>query len=150
MPAPLSVTVNDDLTLAGTCEEVAGPEGPELLIRPPRTTLFRQVLAHLHEKPNPITKPSASTSEREGAAACAITLRWGSFLAVLLDREKSVWGEVKSATTSRISDGEMARINIEASAALAEWIELFRAEQNHRLYFKLVDRGMGTQARRKR
>jgi len=143
MPAPLSVRVNDDLTLdAGTCEEVAGPEGPELLIRPPRTTLFRQVLAYLREKPDPITKLSSSTSEREGAAACAITLRWGSFLAVLLDREKSVWCEVKSATTSRISDGEMARINIEASAALAEWVDLFRAEQNQRLYFKLVDRAV--------
>ena len=61
---------------------------------------------------------------------------------MLLDREKSVWSEVKSATTSRISDEEMARINIEASAALAEWVDLFRAEQNQRLYFKLVDRAV--------
>jgi hypothetical protein len=127
---------------AGTCEEVPGPEGPELLIRPPRTTLFHQVLSYLRDKPDPTTKLSGSTSDREGAAACAMTLRWGSFLAVLLDREKSVWSEVKSATTSRISDQEMARINIEASAALAEWVDLFRADQDQRLYFKLVDRAV--------
>ena len=81
MPAPLTVKMNDDLMLdAGTCEEVAGPEGQELLIRPPRTTLFRQVLAYLREKPDSITKLSGSTSDREGAAACAMTLRWGSLL----------------------------------------------------------------------
>jgi hypothetical protein len=143
MPTPLSVRVNDDLMLnAGTCEEVAGPQGPELLIRPPRTTLFRQVLAYLREIPDQTPRLSGSTSDREGTAACAITLRWGSFLAVLVDREKSVWSGVKSATTSRISDEEMARINIEASAALAEWVDLFRADQDQRLYFKLVDRAV--------
>jgi hypothetical protein len=143
MPASLTIRVNDELMLdAGTCEEVAGTGGPELLIRPPRTTLFRQVLAYLRKKPDPTTKVSGSTSEREGVAACAMTLRWGSFLSVLLDREKSVWSEVKAATTSRISDEEMARINIEASSALAEWVDLFRTDQNHRLYFKLVDRAV--------
>lgn len=143
MPCPLRVRVNDDLNLdAGTCEEVVGPNGPELLIRQPRTTLFHQVLAYLREKPDPITKLSGLTSEREGAAACAVTLRWGSFLAVLFDREKPVWREVKSENTSRISDGEMARINIEASAALAEWVDFFRAEQDRALYSKLVDRAL--------
>ena len=143
MPVPLTVSVNDDLLLdAGTCEEVVGRKGPALLIRPPRTTLFRQVLAYLREKPDPTAKLSGSTSDREGAAACATTLRWGSFLAVLLDREKPVWCEVKSATASRISDEEMARINIEASAALAEWVDLSRADQDQRLYFKLVDRAV--------
>ncbi len=56
----------------------------------------------------------------EGVAAAALTLRWGSYLAVLLDRDKSVWNEASSPSTGRISDEEMARINIEASAALAE------------------------------
>ena len=63
---------------------------------------------------------------REGVAAAALTLRWGSYLAVLLDHDKPVWPEVDSPSTSRISDEEMARINIEASAALAEWIDIYR------------------------
>jgi hypothetical protein len=33
----------------------------------------------------------------------------------------------------------MARIDIDASAALVEWVDLFPADQVQRLYFKLVD-----------
>jgi hypothetical protein len=69
-------------------------------------------------------------------------LRWGSYLAVLLDRDKPVWSEVHSANTSRICDQEMARINIEASAALAEWIDLFRADPGGLLYEQFVNRAV--------
>jgi site-specific DNA-cytosine methylase len=79
---------------------------------------------------------------REGVAAAAVVLRWGSYLAVLLDRDKPVWTEVQSASTSRIHDQEMARINIEASAALAEWIDLYRADSSGRLYDQLVNRAI--------
>jgi hypothetical protein len=116
----LRVRVDDTLVLdAGTCEEVSGPHGPERLIRPPATTLFHQVLPYLKAKPDPPKRPSGSMIGREGVAAAALTVRWGSYLAVLLDHDKPVWSEVHSARTSRISDEEMARINIEASAALA-------------------------------
>lgn len=43
---------------------------------------------------------------------------------------------------SRISDGEMARINIEASVALSEWVVLFRADPTGSLYNQLVDRAV--------
>jgi site-specific DNA-cytosine methylase len=79
---------------------------------------------------------------REGVAAAALCLRWGSYLAVLLDRDKPVWPEAHTATTSRIGDEEMARINIEASAALAEWIDFYRADPGGRLYTQLVDRAI--------
>jgi hypothetical protein len=46
--------------------------------------------------------------------AAALVLRWGSYLAVLLDRDKPAWSGPRGKM-SRISDGEMARINIEAS-----------------------------------
>ena len=130
----LWVRVNDELVLdAGTCEEVSGPRGPERLIRSPQTTLSQQVLAYLHAKPDPPRRPSGSMVGREGVAATALALRWGSYLAVLLDRDKPVWPEVRSASTSRISDEEMARINIEASAALATWIDLYREDPGGRL-----------------
>jgi hypothetical protein len=79
---------------------------------------------------------------REGVAAAALVLRWGSYLGVLLDREKPLWSEARSPRTSRIGDAEMARINIEASAALAEWIDLYRAESGGRLYEQLVNRAV--------
>jgi hypothetical protein len=143
VPVPLYVRVNDELVLeAGTCEEIPEPHGPERLIRPSGTTLFHQLLTYLREKPDPPKRPSGSMVGREGVAAAALTLRWGSYLAVLLDRGKPVWPKVSSAITSRISDGEMARINIEASAALAEWIDLYRADPGGRLYKQLVDRAI--------
>ena len=51
----LCVRVNNELVLdAGRCEEITGPRGPEKLIRMPPTTLFRQVLAYLESKPDPL------------------------------------------------------------------------------------------------
>jgi hypothetical protein len=137
----LLVHVNDELVLdAGHCEQVSGPHGPELLIRPPDPTLFHQVLAYLRAKPDPPVGLSGSMLGREGVAAAAVVLRWGSYLAVLLDRDKPVWPEVDSAGTSRISDAEMARINIESSSALAEWIDLYRADPG--AYMQLVERAV--------
>jgi hypothetical protein len=137
----LLVRVNDELVLdAGTCEEVSGPQGPECLLRPPAATLFLQVLAYLKAKPDPPKLLSGSMVGREGVAAAALTLRWGSYLAVLLDHDKPIWPEVHAERTSRLSDSEMARINIEASAGLAAWIELHREDEG--LYRRLVNRAV--------
>lgn len=57
----LHVRVNDELVLdAGACEEASGLNGSQRLICPPETTLFRQVLAYLHAKPDPQVRPSGS------------------------------------------------------------------------------------------
>jgi hypothetical protein len=143
-PEQLRLRVNDELVLnAGTCEEGSRPDGPERLIRSPETTLFHQVLAYVRAKPDPPTRPRGSAAGREGVAAAAVVLRWGSYLAVLLDRDKPVWpAAARPDGTSRISDEEMARINIEASAALADWIDLSRADDGGRLYAQLVDRAV--------
>ncbi len=139
----LHVRVNDELALdAGTCEMASDPSGPVWIIRPPATTLFHQVLAYLREKPDPPRCPSGSMVGREGVAAAALVLRWGSYLAMVADHDKPVWPEVNSPSTSRISDEEMARINIEASAALAGWIDLYRADQGGRAYEQLVNRAV--------
>ena len=139
----LLVRVNDELVLdAGTWEDVSGTNGPERIIRPPAMTLFHQLLGYLREKPDPLKRPTGSMVGREGVAAAALALRWGTYLAVLLDHGKSVWPEVESPKTSRISDEEMARINIEASAALAAWIDLYRADRGGRGYGQLVNRAV--------
>ena len=143
MNGRLQVRVNDELVLdAGTCEEVSSPHGPEKVLRPPETTLFRQVLAYLKAKPDPPGPLSGSRVGREGVAAAALTVRWGSYLAVLVDPEKPIWPAARSRGTSRISDEEMARINIDASAALADWIDLYRSDSGGRLYTELVDRAV--------
>jgi len=116
----LTVRVVDHLVLdAGTCERVDGARGAEVLIRPPATTLFTQVLAYLRDQPDPPAEHPRRSDVDEGVAAAAAVLRWGSYLAVLLDGEKPTWPAIRSPGTSRVADAEMARIAIEATAALA-------------------------------
>jgi len=133
----LRVHVNDELVLdAG--DEATGDS--DRVIHPPRVTLFHQVLAYLRAKSSPPAPPAGWTIEDEGGAAAAAVLRWGSYFAVLADRSKPVWAEVHPPKTSRISDGEMARINIEASAALAEWVDICREDRGN--YESLVGRAL--------
>lgn len=140
---PLRVRVNDELTLdAGSCTEVMGQDGATLVIRPPEALLIDQVLDYLAKKPEPPARTSTWMEDREGVAAAALALRWGSYLAVLLDHDKPVWRNIDSSRTSRISDGEMARINIEASAALARWIDICRADLGGRHYKAWVNRAV--------
>lgn len=106
----------------GACET----EGATQIVQPPRVTLFRQLLEYLRAKPDPPAQ--TGIVEVEGTAAAAIALRWGSYFAVLTDHTKPLGGQARSRDASRISDSEMARINIEASAALAEWIDLLRRD----------------------
>ena len=129
---PLRVRVNDELVLdAGTVE----PGDSELIIHPPKVTLFHQVLDYLRAKPD---GPNSLTSKTklESWATVNVVLRWGSYFAVLADKTKPVQPGARSAEFSRISDSEMARINIEASAALAEWIDISRGDT----YSQLVNR----------
>jgi hypothetical protein len=135
----LTVRVNSELSLdIGAYEQTLNAS--ELLIHPPHKTLFNQLLDYLRAKQRPLAPLSGSFIGREGVAAAAMTLRWGSYLAVLLDSEKPIWTEIHSQRTSRISDQEMARINIEASAALAAWVDLCRSDPSE--YRELVDRAV--------
>jgi hypothetical protein len=127
----LRVGVNDDLVLDAGAIEVLGSE---LVIHPPSVTLFNQVLDYLSGKPE--TARQEPAVEDEGIASTAVALRWGSYLAVLSDGSKPIWAEARSPGVSRISDSEMARINIEASSALAEWIDIARTDRD--TYEKLV------------
>src|SRR5260221_11331455 len=69
-------------------------------------------------------------------ATVAVCLRWGSYFAVLTKHDLPQWTVALDPEVSCIGDGEMARINIEASAALASWIDLMQADQQR--FRKLV------------
>ena len=142
-PVRLNVRVNDEFLLcAGSAEQISTERGHEWLIRPPEVSMFHQLLAYLQAKPDRDIGPGASKIAWEGVATAAVTLRWGSYLAVLLDSDRPLWSRAKSSETSRISDGEMARINIEASAALAEWIDIYREDPCGGLYASLVEKAV--------
>ena len=129
MANPLQVVVSDELTLdAGRWEEING-ETRRRVIYPPTPTMFEQVMAYLERVADSQPDRYEGLSiGREAVAATAICLRWGSYLAVLLDHTKPVFDCVQDPDCSRITDSEMARINIEASAALEQWIELMRRD----------------------
>ena len=66
---------------------------------------------------------------RPAIATVALCIRWGSYFAVLTDHDLPQWTAAFDPEVSCIGDGEIARINIEASAALSDWIDLMRADQ---------------------
>jgi len=124
--------VNEELTLdAGWWEEAPADDGATWRrVHPPGTTMFKfldieQVLDYLASSPQEADYPGLGIG-REAIAATAVCLRWGSYLAVLADRNKPLWPQARQEGLSRIADSEMARINIEASAALAQWIDIKR------------------------
>ena len=129
MAEQLQVVVNGELTLdAGWWEETGGGIR-QRIIHPPGTTMFEQVPVYLeHVADSRPERNEGLSIGREAVAATAVCLRWGSYLAVLLDRSKPVCDAVQDPEHSRISNSEMARINVEASAALESWIELMRRD----------------------
>jgi hypothetical protein len=134
----LTVRVSGQLSLdAGTWEEhVDHNQKPYRLITPPATPMYEQLLAYLIEatKGQKIQPQSALNFEEAAIATVAVCIRWGSYFAVLNNSELPLWSASK--TTSCIGDSEMARINIEMSAALTQWISLI--DSNNKLFRVLV------------
>jgi len=125
-PVTLSVTVNRELTLnAGSCEMGRSTEGEDWLILPPRVSLFEQLIEYLWHKPDPL-RLNRRELDIEALAVAALCLRWGSYLAVLLDQNKPLWALASDTSVSHIGQEEMQRINLEASTAFAQWMALYR------------------------
>jgi len=121
----ITVRVNDDMALdAGTLVE--GTAGRR--IEPPATTMFQQLIDYLEAQPKPAYP--CRVGKPEGVAAVNLCLRWGTFLAVLLDRDKPLWSEARNPEAGRINNAEMARINIEASANFTEFFRRFGIWEN--------------------
>jgi len=147
MPTPelpsngvLRVRVADDLVLdAGTFRLAADhDQHPVAVIEPPETPMYRQVAAYLESKPTP---PDSNPKRADEArAATAVCLRWGSYFALLADPASSPSPAIDDEQVSQIDDDEMARMNVEISAALAWWFGMCGANDRH--YFDLVQRAL--------
>src|SRR6266487_6820430 len=136
----IAIKVNDHLTIdAGSWQErVEGDLIPYRLVSPPQATMYRQVLSYLEEATRGQKAPPKSRLHfgEVAIATGAVCLRWESYFAVLAKGDLPQWTSAYEPEVSCVGDGEMARINIEASAALAGWIDLMRADQQH--FRKLV------------
>ena len=137
---PLTITVNEQLTIdAGYWQEcVEEDQTPYRLISPPQTAMYRQALSHVEEAAKDLKAPAKSRLHfgEVAIATVAVCLRWGSYFAVLVNHDLPQWTAAFDQEVSCIGDGEMARINIEASAALSDWIDLMQADQQR--FRKLV------------
>ncbi len=134
----LIVRVNADLVIdAGWWEEVRTGSGKvERHVHPPRQTMYEQLLAYL-QSIRSSEKHWFQPLDDEAVALLQVCIRWGTYLAVLADHNKPIWSIPALQEVSLISDSEMARINIEASAALEQWIEIMRTDRQ--LYLSLVE-----------
>lgn len=135
----LSVNINNAFTLnVGWWEETieettSGSKLPCRLIHPPEPTMYDQVLHYLETISHDTKVPPKSQLNfgEVAQATIAVCLRWGTYFAILADRAKPLWSQTEQEEISMIGDEEMARINIEASAALAQWIGLMRTDDGH-------------------
>lgn len=126
----VEVRCGSDVLHGGTVE--CGVDGARL--SPPREPMFDQVLAMLETLE--VKRVRAPTLKQEARAAVAVCLRWGSYLALLMDDQRPPAPAVGRPGVSRVTDREMARINIEASANLSRWLTL--AHEDAPRYAKLV------------
>ncbi|HZU67018.1 MAG TPA: hypothetical protein VFA09_07035 [Ktedonobacteraceae bacterium] len=136
----LVIYANNHLALhAGRWEELTEADGTRYrMVSPPEQTLFEQVLLYLETIAAQLPKPSLtrSTLSEQVRAMLSVCLRWGSYFAVLADESKPLWPMTNQQSISLIEDAEMARINIETSAALEQWLEMVRSDRER--YFALV------------
>jgi len=145
MPTPdlppagiLQVRVANDLVLdAGTWRLTTG-ESPVAIIEPPAMPMYRQVAAYLETKPAPPDRNMRR--DDEARAATAVCLRWGSYFALLADSARPPSPNIDDEQVSQVADDEMARMNVEISAALAWWFGLCGASD--RRYWDLVQRAL--------
>lgn len=146
MSHQLNVIVTPELTLdAGRWEAVEYSRGDLIrIVHPPARTMHAQVVDYLTGYDTQDSRTTATCSLPQQAIALTnICLRWGSYFAVLTDSYKPLYPQAKGEAyrrLSHLSDGELARINIEASAALAYWLDLRQTDLNR--YMVLVSRAL--------
>jgi hypothetical protein len=124
----LLVKVTDDLIVdAGKVAE----QGDSYKISPPKQSIFNQLTDWLLCQPDP---KIGFNHWALGIGTTALCLRWGTYLSVLMDETKPVDPRARNSKVSMISNGEMKRINIEASSNLACLLNMMHEDE-----FKALD-----------
>ncbi len=136
----LRVGVKDDFVLDAGCWFQILDEEQLLVTRitPPGVPMFRQVVDYLGAKPSPADRYVRPADEAR--AAVAVCLRWGSYFAALVDASRPFSPHAWNENTSQIADNEMARLNIEISAAIQWWLMLKGSDDQR--YRQLVQRAL--------
>jgi len=125
----ITVRITDDLVLsAGSWHQTLDDHNrPIAHIEPPAVPMFAQVVEYLEAKSLP--RDSYVRLADEARAAVTICIRVGSYFAVLSDASRPFSPNVHDERASHIEDDEMARMNIEISAAIEWWLNLKGTDQ---------------------
>jgi hypothetical protein len=115
-PEQILIHISPELTLDyGT---ITDRQGIHATIHPPDTRLLDQIVNYLNTKPDPL-RP---TPKRLGQGLAALCIRWGSYLATLIDSNSPPHPDLTDRQPGgMIDDWEMRRLNIEMSCNLA-WV----------------------------
>ncbi len=124
----LSIEVHPDLILdAGSLEETP----TQWLLTPPIRPMVDQLIDYLD--PLPALKTDGVVQMKcLSVGFAALCVRWGSYLATLMDEQSEPHPAVVKAQPegiSLINDSEMRRLNIEISANAARLIAIYRERQ---------------------
>jgi hypothetical protein len=92
-------------------------------IDPPEITTINQTLRWLKKKPSPTI--SHMTPATLGIGMAALCVRWGTWLAFLLDGNKPVLLDAEEPDTSTISESELLRVYTEASFNLEQLLKIW-------------------------
>lgn len=122
-PIPLTVALPDGVMLdAGVAENERGVH----IITPPTVPMIDQLLAYLDTKPHEYI---GIQSRHMGIGMAALCVRWGSYLATLLDTTAPLHPELGARPATEavrlIADDEMRRMNIEVSYAISRLAGIF-------------------------
>lgn len=128
----LTLRINDPHTLSAGSWQTERDEQYESfrLVSSPEPPMYQQLLAFLAQatKDQKVLPKSHLHFGEVALATVLVCIRWGSYFAVLVNPNQPQWAPASDREVSYIGDSEMARINIEASAALAAWIDLMRLD----------------------
>ena len=124
MKKKITIKVSHDLEIGVAMLAETKESGESVFtIDPPEITPINQVLRWLKKKPAvPISQMTPATM---GIGLTALCVRWGTWLAYLLDGNKPVDPRAKMEDVSTISEQELARIYTEASFNLEQMLKLW-------------------------
>jgi hypothetical protein len=130
----IEIKVSDELTLdAGSIEETRD----QLVIHPAATPMIDQLMRYLEGKPYHY---SGIQTRHMAVGFTALCVRWGSYLATLMDGETDLHPAIpgfhkeQPSEYSFISDSEMKRLNIDISYNLYRIVQFSRERGEHDLW----------------
>lgn len=137
---PLILNINHKYEItAGICRvDVDERLDQYRVISPPQTPMYQQVIALLEDasKDHKVPPKSQLHFGEVALATSLICIRWGSYFGALVNADLPQWAPAHDPEVGCISDSEMARINIEVTAALAAWINMMH--ENSSYFRKMV------------